>query len=83
MFNGYSSERREEFYQSGTFELLKPFIKHLVELDAKGMVDQLGHAMVEDYIKKSSKIIETLYTMVEDARHDIEAMKQANKEGRQ
>lgn len=83
MFNGYNSERREEFYQSGAFELLKPFIASLVTLEAKGMVEQLGVETTEDYCQKAGKIIGTLYMMVEDCRKDIEAMKQANEQGRQ
>jgi len=39
--------------------------------------------MVEDYCRKAGKIIGTLYLMVEDARKDIEDMKQANEQGRQ
>lgn len=75
----YSSERREEFYKSGAFEALAPFIHHLNEMtnQEENIVDCIGKEMTHDYCVKASKIIVTLFKMVQDARADIEAMKEA------
>ena len=85
MFKGYSSEHREEFYASGAFEALAPFIHHLNEMtnQDENIVDCIGKEMAHDYCCKASKIIVTLFKMVQDARADIEAMKEAANHAKQ
>ena len=64
--------------------MLAPFIHHLTEMSdqEENIVDSIGKEMTHDYCVKASKIIVTLFQMVQDARADIEAMKEAAKNGR-
>ena len=82
---GYKTEHREEFYASGAFDMCGAFIKHLDTMGEEGgnIVDEIGKEMAHDYCVKASKIIVMLYKMVQDARADIDAMKEAANHAKQ
>lgn len=83
MSAGYTTEGREEFYASGAFEALGPFVRYLADLQkdvtesGAKITDELTEDQIEDFCFKASKIIGMLYIMVHDARVDIANLKEA------
>lgn len=77
----YTTERREEFYQSGDFEHVEAVIRELVRSTrlarSTNIVDDLSKEAVQDFVNRAVAIIDCLLTMVRDARNDIELLREA------
>ena len=77
----YTTERREEFYQSGDFEHVEAVIRELARSArlARGtnIVDDIGKERAQDFVNRAVAIIDCLLTMVRDARNDIELLREA------